>query len=660
MQHRYSRWDDTQSSDAPSPEELMEHMAQEIWRGQDLSSLLRRMLQRGAQLPQGQRMMGLQELLKRLRGARDSHLQQHNLASVFDDIQERLERVLETERAGIQSRLDEMDRASSPQDMPTSQESRDGVDPSMEDLFRRMAQSHLEQLDRLPPGAGGRIKELRDYDFLDPEARQQFEELLKTLQQQVLQSYFQNLEQGIQNMTPEALRQTQQMVHDLNQLFQQRLQGQNPDISSFMAKWGQAFPEGIETFDELAEHLERQMAQMESLLNSMPTEMRRQLDEMMQALLRDNRLQVDLMQLAANLEKLFPDRRRHSPFSLSGDEPITLQEALKLMGDLNSLETLEREVREAMRSNDASRLDPDEVGRLLAGFIRRKGDDWELTPFAIRKIGERALKEIFSKLGRRSAGEHSLEQSGMGVEPLEETKRYVFGDPLHLDSLKTVKNAVLREGPGTPVHLRPEDFEVNRTTILTKCSTVIALDMSYSMIGAGYFQIGQRVSLALDTLIRTRYPKDKVFVTAFSYFVLPLKPSMLLDTHWVEYGGGTNLQEMLRQARKMLAGEGGTKQIILVTDAQPTTHNGWWGDDTTWRGHRRGAGVLEETLQEVARCTREHITINTFMMGRDPALLNFVRLMTKMNRGRAFLVTPERLGEYVLLDYVKMRNRVLH
>jgi len=617
--------------------------------------------------------------MERLRGAKERQLQQYNLTSMFDEIQERLEHVLETERQGIESRLDQMRGGSPPpQAAPAGQEKHDGVDGPMRDLFERMAQQHLEQLDNLPPDVGGRMSGLRDYDFLDPQARQQFQELLAMLQQQVLQNYFQGLQQGIQSLTPEGLQQIQQMVRDLNQLFQQRLQGQTPDIQEFMKKWGQFFPQGIETFDDLAEYLQRQMAQMESLLNSMPAEMRRQLEETLEALLRDHRLQVDLMQLAANLDQLFPNRRRRQQFSLAGDEPITLQEALKLMGDLNSLEALERQVREAMRFNDASRLDSDELGRVLgdegrrlaeqlkqltqmleeAGFIRRKGDDWELTPLAIRKIGERALKEIFSKIGMRSVGDHTMEQRGMGIEPLEETKLYEFGDPLHLDTLKTVQNAVLRQGPGTPVHLRPEDFEVIRTTTLTQCSTVIALDMSYSMIGAGYFQAGQRVSLALDTLIRTKFPKDKIFVTAFSYFVLPLKPSMLLDSYWVEYGGGTNFQEVLRQARQMLAGEWGTRQIILVTDAQPTTNNGWRGE-MDWWGRGRRAGVIEETLREVARCTKEHITINTFMLGRSPDLLDFVRIITKMNRGRAFLVTPERLGEYVLLDYVRMRNSVI-
>ena len=546
-------------------------------------------------------------------------------------------------------------------------------------MFRRMAQRHLEQLQGLPPDVGGRVKELRDYDFMDPDARQQFEELLKMLQQQILQNYFQGMRQSIQDMTPESLRAIQQMVHDLNQLAEQRLQSQNPDIGEFMQKWGQFFPEGIESFDQLAEQMQRQMAQMESLLNSMPDEMRRQLEEMMDGVLRDHRLRWDLWQLAANLERLNPTHMGEDELPFSGDKPLTLQEALRLMGNMNSMEELEREVRQAMRSNDASRVDADEVGRLLgeearqlteqmqqltrmleeAGVIRRGQNDWELTPYAIRKIGERALQHIFGKLRSGSFGDHDQDRNGVGIERLEETKVYTFDDPFHLDTMKTVQNAVFRQGAGTPVHIKPEDFEVNRTMAFTRCSTVIALDMSYSMLMAGYFQAGQRVALTLDTLIRTKFPKDNISVVAFSYFVLPLKPSMLLDTYWIEYGGGTNFEEVLRQARRTLAREGGTKQIILITDAQPTMHNSWWGDDYGRRGRGGGSGALKETLQEVARCTKDNITINTFMLGRNPTYLEFVRLMTKMNRGRAFVAPPERLGEYVLWDYVTMRNRVI-
>ena len=404
VRYRFSRWDGTQAI-FPTSEELVDHVADQILEGRDLRDVLRRMLQRGAELPEGRRMMGLQELMERLKQARESKLQRYDLSSMMDDIAERLERILDTERQGIDRRLSELGDDVADEQGPSKdnngdappgqgQSAQDAGEQPLGDLLCRMAQKHLGELAGLPRDVGGRIKGLRDYDFMDPDARQQFDELLQMLQQQVLQNYFQEMQQSIQNMTPETLRETQQMVKDLNELVQRKLRGEDPDISEFMQKWGHFFPEGIETLDQLTDYMQRQMAQMESLLNSMPEEMRNELQDMMEGVLRDHRLRWDLLQLASNLQQLNPDGFPDNDFPFFGDEPISLQEALNLMGDLNGMEDMERQVREAMRSNNASDLDADEIGRLLgeeaqrfteemqrmtkmleeAGFIQRKGN----------------------------------------------------------------------------------------------------------------------------------------------------------------------------------------------------------------------------------------------------------------------------------------------
>jgi uncharacterized protein with von Willebrand factor type A (vWA) domain len=287
-----------------------------------------------------------------------------------------------------------------------------------------------------------------------------------------------------------------------------------------------------------------------------------------------------------------------------------------------------------------------------AGFIQRGGrKGWELTPLAARKIGDRAVREIFGRLRASGLlGRHALHSRGNGLDRLEDTRSYSFGDPLSLDVRRTLMNAVRREGRGTPVRLTADDFEVYDTEQLTTCSTVIMLDMSRSMMGRR-FQAGQKVALALDSLIRTQYPRDTLHVAAFSYFVLPLQPRMLLDTTWVENGGGTNFQEALRQARLMLSPDKrGTRQVILITDGEPTSYYGrWWADDQT-----NELGGLAETLREVGRCTRERITINVFMLDRhqSPAESAFVRAMVRLNKGRAFFASADQLGDYVLLDYL--------
>ncbi len=662
MPYRYSWWDGTQQFESVGADEAMKHIAEEVLAGRNLEDVLQRWLRRGMEF-RGQRRMGLQELPERLNSMRDRMLQKYNLDSVMDEIKERLDHIIATERDTVQQNLKEED------------ESREAQ------LRQNISRKRQEQLDRLPQDVGGRIQQLRDYDFLDQEARQQFDELMKMLQQQILQNYFKGLQAGIQSLTPEALQQLQQMVRDLNKLLSQRLNGEEPDFQEFMKKWGQFFPEGIENVDQLAEHLQAQMAMMESLLNSMTPEMRQQLESMMDSLLQDSRLKWDLFQLAANLGKLLPGREGAEPFPFSGDEPLTMREALDLMGDMNNIDQTEREIIQAIRSNDASDLDADEIGRLLgddarrmtqelqqitkmleeAGLISRKGEGWELTPRAMRKIGESALQDIFAKLKNSVFGNHTLEHSGAGNEVQEETKPFAEGDPFLIDIPKSVMNAVMRQGGGTPVHMNRDDFEVYRTMRLTQCSTVIMLDMSYSMMMSGYFLAGRKVALALDTLIRSKFPRDNLDVVAFSYFVLTLKPQMLLNSYWVEYGGGTNFEEALRQARLILAQhKAGTKQIILISDGQPTSYSSWFGQDDREGGYSRLSGGWKSTLREVWRCTRDNITINTFMLEHNRYPNEFVRLMTRINHGRLFLTAPGHLGEYILVDYLNNKREFIY
>jgi uncharacterized protein with von Willebrand factor type A (vWA) domain len=714
--YRYTRWDGTQQIDLFTAEDLMEQIADDLLDDGTLRSALRRMMQHGAEFSSGRRMMGLQELLERLRDARSRNLERYNMGSALDDIKEKLDQVIDTERSGIRRRLGEEEPEADGDQSPRSGEGANqeanpqpaaadpnapgakpqsagpsgqstapapgSSDPMFREILEGMARKHLEQLDHLPPDVGGRIKDLREYDFMDPEARQQFEELLKMLQQQIMQSYFQGLQQSLQAMTPEAMSQMRQMVRDLNKLLEKRQRGEatDGDFEDFMKKWGEFFPKGIENVDQLAEHLQQRMAQMESLLNSMTPEMRQQLEDMVDSIFQDSQFQWEMAQLAANLDRLTP-RRGADDLSFSGDEPVSLQEAMRLMGDMNSLDELERELMQALRANDVSNIDSDEIGRLLgeearqmseqmqqltrmleeAGLIRRKGNDWELTPRATRKIGERALQDIFGKLKDSTFGDHTLDRGGLGIDRLDETKPYEFGDPFDVDIERSVMNAVWREGGGTPVHIKTSDFEVYRTEQLTQCSTVIMLDMSYSMMVGGRFQAGRKVALALDSLIRSKFPKDHLYVVAFSYFVLTLRPEMLLDSYWVEYGGGTNIQEALRQSRIILnQHKVGTRQIIMITDGQPTTFTSLSGGDDSWGGWgRHSPRAAEETLREVVRCTKDGITINLFMMERERHLSEFVALMAKINRGRAFYAAPSKLGEYILLDYVNNKRKIV-
>ena len=703
MLYKYSRWGGTQNPDSSDAQQTMDQVADELLRDGDIHDALRRLLQRGMPNPNGRRRQGLQDLLNRLRQSRAEKLSRYNLEPMLDDIKKRLDEIIDSERQTLEDRLDGDENPDSPRhpepagegsqggERRPSSPSQDGARrtgngaPSndFQKMLENLYQKRMDALDNLRPDVGGRVGQLRDYDFVNPDARQKFDDLLKQLQQQVMQNYFQGLQQGIQSMTPEMLRTTQQMVRDLNKMLEDKARGREPDFKGFMDKWGQMFPEGIDSLDKLLEHMQRQMDQMESLLRSMSPEQRQELEDLMESLLRDHSLQVDLARLAQNLHQLVPGRGAPDSFDFMGDEPVTLQEALKLMGDMNKMDELEKQLFQAARSNDASKLDADEIGRLLgeeakqtaeqlrqitkmleeAGLLRRNGDEWELTPRAMRKIGERALQDIFGKLRQGVFGPHNLDKKGVGIDLLDETRAYRYGDPFAMDVQRSVMNAVKRTGGGTPIHITPQDFEVREAIARTECSTVIMLDMSYSMIGSGCFQAARKVALALDTLIRSKYPRDNLYVVAFSYFTMLLQPRMLLDSKWVEYGGGTNMQQGLREARRVLGKhKTGTRQVILITDGRPTTYTNAEGQVVGggWGRYWPSSDVLEATLREVSQCTRENIVINTFMMASDRSLAEFVRMMTKLNKGRAFFTTPDHLGQYILVDYLGNKHKSLH
>jgi len=378
-------------------------------------------------------------------------------------------------------------------------------------------------------------------------------------------------------------------------------------------------------------------------------------------------------ELADTLGQLMPlDGYQHE---LSGDDPLTLAEALGLMDDMNQLSDLEDVVRSARDQGDLTAMDPEQVERLAgtkarqsleelqkmselleeAGLIRKDGDRYELTPRGIRKIGQRSLEEIFSTLKRDAFGKHRADSRGRGGDPTDELKTYEFGDPFLLDLPGTIRNAVFRGGAGTPVKLHPSDFDVYRTELTTQSATAILVDVSRSMLFRGCFLAAKKVTLALDSLIRSSFPKDDLYIIGFSAYATQLKPADLPRLTWNEYVYGTNMQHAFETARTLLSrSRGKNKQILLITDGEPTAH---FEDGHVRFSYPPTKKTFEETLREVVRCTREGITINTFMLARGHYLVDFVNQMSKLNSGRAFYVEPEKLGEFVLIDYVTHKKR---
>jgi len=650
---RYSRWDGTQRLDALEAEELLSAMSDELLSGGDLEDALARLSRWG--IPG--RMEGMKDLLERLRGARQRRAQRHDLSTAFDQLKEKLEEVKRLEREGLERR-----RAA-----PAPNE-------QMRQAMERLAQDRLSQLDALPQDFGHAVRALKDYEFVEPKAAEKYQELLKELQQQVLGSYFKNMRDSLKNLSPEQLERTRQMIRDLNRALKERMEGGEPDFEAFQRQ----YPElagGAKDWDDLLRQLAQGMAAMRSLWQSMSPDMRSQLEELLGAAFADPGLQAAMNELADTLAQVMPmESYEHG---MKGDEPVSLAEALGLMDEMNQLSDMEDIVRTARESGDLDPLDPNQVERLAgpgarqtleqlqrmielleeAGLIRKDGERYELTPRGIRKIGQRSLEEIFATLKRDAFGSHRSRSRGRGGDPTDELKTYEFGDPFLLDLPGTVRNAVLRDGAHVPVRLNAKDFDVYRTELMTQSATAILVDVSRSMLFRGCFLAAKKVTLALDSLIRTTFPKDDLYIVGFSALAQELKPADLPGLTWNEYIYGTNMQHAFATARKLLSrSRGKNKQIILITDGEPTAHFEV-GDPDPRFNYPPTKRTFEETLREVVRCTREHITINTFMLARGHYLVDFVNQMSKINTGRAFYVEPERLGEYILVDYVGHKRR---
>jgi uncharacterized protein with von Willebrand factor type A (vWA) domain len=714
----YSRWDGTQRIEGLDADDILNALADDYMEDGNLQQALKRLMQEGVRSEDGRRTMGLRELMERMRNMRNEQLNRYNMASgVMDDLREKLEEIKSLEREGIQRRLDDKQtepsqstqssRPSQPSDQQQSADQQQGANQPQrggeqqsqqgasggqqgqsgegnDDLtpeqkrkmLEMIAKRKQEYLDKLPKDIPGQIKSLSEYDFMDDQAREKFQELMDSLQKQMMQQFFQGMQQSLRNMTPEDMAKMREMIRDLNQMLRERQEGREPDFDSFMQKHGEYFP-GVNSLDDLIEQMQQQMAAMQGIMDNLSPEQRQELQNLMEQLMGDDRIRVDMMELAMNLEALAPMEQARTRFPFRGDESLPLNEAMRMMNRLQQMEGLEDQFQEARRLDDLEAIDSQKVKDLLgddeyqsveqlkelmkmleeAGYIQKKGKYWELTAKGIRKIGQKALQDIFNKLKRDGFGRHVSPFRGIGGERTDESKAYQFGDPFLLDLEKTLMNAVHRRGIGTPVGLEKEDFEVYRTEFTTQSSTVLMIDLSMSMVYNGCQPAAKKVAVALESLIRSQFPRDNLYVVGFSFVAREYKPEELVEMGRYDNSTGTNMAHGFMLARQLLARHHGVnKQIIMITDGGPTV----WFEDGEWQfGYPPNPYAEQQTLLEVQRCTREGITINTFMLEDDHWMVAFVNQLSKINHGRTFYADKNNLGEYLLVDYLNSKKKII-
>jgi uncharacterized protein with von Willebrand factor type A (vWA) domain len=694
--YRYFEWT-TESGGQLSGDQLMDALSDYLTEDGDIARAMQMLMQRGMSSGE-QKMQGLRDMLEQLRKRKQQQLDKYDLNSLLNDIRQTLDQLLQQERQAVEEQLQEAQP-------PAAAE----VSPPASPQQTTTAEQRREFLDNLPNSVPQQLQALRQYDFLDQQAAHAFQELLEELQKRAMGSQLNAPQPSSDSSAADEAQAQRDMYRDLNRQLRETMQGLQTDFQQFKDQHPQFPSVQEESLEELIQQLQQQLQQWRSLLESLSEPVRRELEQLMDTSL-DAELQAQRAELEQLLDQLAEKKLTPQRYRFKGREEISLEQAQALMEQLQQLEALEKQLEGVRWNGDPQAVDADKLRELLgddafqsvqnmkdiakeleeAGYIRKTKDGLQLTPLAMRKIGQKALRDIFFFLKRGRLGEHDTPQRGGVGMPTEDIKAYEFGDPLLLDLGATVFNAVSRQGTGTPVSLHLDDFVVRRQEFLSHTSTVILIDMSGSMAWNNCFYAAKKVALALDNLVRSTFPRDTLQIVGFYTAAEEMKPADLpyvkpksfgynaslysdyydmlmgyidvqLDYRDVVRGrtnvpqGFTNMQQGLRMAEQMLSKrQSPNKQIILITDGQPTAH---CEGDRLYLQYPPSQRTITATLQEVKRCTSKGIAINTFMLAKSYYLERFVDQMTKINRGRAFYTTPEQLGEYLVVDYLAKKRR---
>ncbi len=661
--YTYSRWDGTQTGFDLEASDLFDEMADDLLQSGDLRGALRRLMERGAQDANGERMQGLREMRQRLREARQEMLDRGDLGGVYKEIADELNDIVDEERHAVDQSL---------------ADAQNSGDQRRTENAQRTAEDRHFRLDMLPDDLAGKVRELQSYDFESSEAQQRFEQLVEKLREQTMQQNFEQISSAMKSMTPEQMQRMKEMMQALNEMIEKNARGEDPGFEEFMEKFGDFFPENPQSFDELMEQIAKQMAAAQAMLNSMTPEQRAQLQELSQMLLDDMELQDEMARLNQNMQAMFPSLGSEQGYEMQGQDPMGFEQAMQTMRELGELDQLENLMNNPSSPQQLAEADMDRVRDLLGddvarsmeklsklirelereGLIHQKEGRLEVTPKGMRKIGSKALRDLFSSLAKDKPGQHQQHRFGQGHERTYDTKQYEYGDPFNLDLHRTIRNALRRGGQGTPVQLSPDDFEIERVEHLTRSSTVLLLDASYSMVRDGRWGPAKKVAVALQSLISSQFPRDYLGILMFGHVAWEIKPDELVEASLTGMQG-TNMHHALAQARKMLSRQTGNKQIIMITDGEPTAHITPYGEPwfTYFDGYEAQQLTVEATLREALRCTKDNIRINTFMLDPDRYLQQFVEQLSAINGGRAFMTNSGNLGDYVLVDFMDHKRR---
>ncbi|WP_169948652.1 VWA domain-containing protein [Microbispora sp. H11081] len=621
----------------------LDEMGDAVLSGSTPLDALRDLLRRG--LPGAPDRRGLDDLLRQVRRRRRDLRDNTRLDGTLERVRALLDKAIGQERAEL---------------FP---------DPSDDARFRESA------LDALPQDTARAVQELAEYDWRSAAAGQTFEELRDLLRREVLDSQFRGMRDALANPDPAAMERVRQMMSDLNDMLDRDARGEHTqaDFDQFMQKYGDMFPENPRNLDELVDQLARRAAAAQRLLASLTPEQREELAGLINQTLEQAGLAEQMRRLGDSLHARRPDLAWGTPERVSGEQPTGMGDAVSALQELGDLGELEAALRQDYPGARLDDIDEAAIRRALGrsavddlealrqvereleaqGYLRRTRGKLELTPKAVRRLGETALRRVFASLDSGRRGDHDQRDAGTAGEPTGSTRAWRFGDEQPIDVVRTVVNGV-RRGGGSPVTLSVDDFEVVETERRSAAAVCLLVDLSYSMALRGTWAAAKQTALALQALVASKFPQDAVQIIGFSNYARVLLPDELAGLEW-DMVQGTNLHHALMIAGRHLDRHPDFEPVVLVvTDGEPTAHLTRGGVPRfEWPPSQE---TLTLTLAEVDKMTRRRATINVFMLAADDRLREFVDEVARRNGGRVFSASADRLGEYVVSDFLRARR----
>jgi uncharacterized protein with von Willebrand factor type A (vWA) domain len=539
------------------------------------------------------------------------------------------------------------------------------------------------ELDALPDDTAGAVRALKEYPWRSDEARQAYDKIQDLLRREVLDSSFASMKQALENASAADMQAVKDMVADLSQLVDAHNRGEDTDelFREFMDKHGQFFPDDPQSVEELIDSLARRAAAQERMMAGLSPEQRAELSDLMNQAMSDMGLASEMAHLQDALRQARPDlpwgQRGQVP---DGEPSLGLGDATSAVADLADLEALSNQLSQGYAGASLADIDEELLERALGrpavddlaalrqmerelerqGYLNRSDGRLELSPKAVRRLGATALRRVFAKLDATGRGDHDVADAGAAGELTGSSREWRFGDEQPLDVVRTVKNAVLRTAHEPrlagqrAVRIAVDDFEVVETERRTGAAVALLVDLSYSMALRGTWGAAKSTAMALHSLVTTRFPQDAIQIIGFSSTAQVLRPETLAELS-VDTLQGTNLQHGLILARRFLARHRDAEPVVLVvTDGEPTAH--LEEDGTPFFCWPPMPETIARTVAEMERVARTGATVNVFALDPDPGLIHFVHDLTQRAGGRVFQPDAERLGEYVVADYLRARK----